>query len=306
MDYPKTVLNVGLVNGKFIDEDNDTGQAGSLIPAVWGNAVTDELLAVIRAGGLEPAEDDHDQLQQALGSIVQQTLVQTLPSQDLTAFTTTGTAPGYVLSPVPALEAYRANQRYRVKFGAAGAGALTLNISGRGSKPLKQYDSNGSKVDTVVVAGQLADIEYDGAHFVLLTPLPNGVKASETSQGAAKIATQVQVDNGVDDGAIVTPKKLRFGFAANIAVNGYIAFPSWLGGVVLQWGTTTGSSVTFPLQFPSGVQHLELKINNFSSTGTPAAHYTVVTESSNTGFALQYAVSGFGAGAQVKWLAIGN
>lgn len=66
MDYPKTVLNVGLVNGKFIDEDNDTGQAGSLIPAVWGNAVTDELLAVIRAGGLEPDEVDQKQLLEAI------------------------------------------------------------------------------------------------------------------------------------------------------------------------------------------------------------------------------------------------
>ena len=66
MDYPKKVLNVGLVNGKFIDEDNDTGQAGSLIPAVWGNAVTDELLAVIRAGGLEPDEVDQKQLLEAI------------------------------------------------------------------------------------------------------------------------------------------------------------------------------------------------------------------------------------------------
>lgn len=71
MDYPKKVPNVGLVNGKFIDEDNDTGLAGSLIPSDWGNAVTDELLNVIQAGGLEPDEDQRDQLLDAIRVIVQ-------------------------------------------------------------------------------------------------------------------------------------------------------------------------------------------------------------------------------------------
>ena len=260
MDYPKTVLNVGLVNGKFIDEDNDTGQAGSLIPSDWGNAVTDELLAVIRAAGMEPAEMDRDQLQQAIQTIVRGALVQALPSQSLTAFATTGTAPSYALSPVPAINGYVANQRFRVKFGAAGAGALTLEISGQGAKRLKQYDSAGNKVDTVLAAGQLADVEYDGVDFMLLTPLPNGVKASEASQGAAKVATQLQVDLGINDATMVTPKKMRWGFYILKAANGGIVFPTWLGGWVVQWGQTSfmnvapygaKSVVTLPFEFPN-------------------------------------------------------
>lgn len=66
MDYPKSVPGVGLVNGKFVDENKATGQIGSLIPAAWGNAVTDEICSVIRAAGLEPNEVSAMQLIEAL------------------------------------------------------------------------------------------------------------------------------------------------------------------------------------------------------------------------------------------------
>jgi microcystin-dependent protein len=70
VDYPKSVPSVGLKDGKFIDENPVTGQVGSLISSEWGNAVTDELLNVIRAGGEEPAEAEHDQLLAAIKAIV--------------------------------------------------------------------------------------------------------------------------------------------------------------------------------------------------------------------------------------------
>lgn len=74
MDYPKSVPNVGLVNGKFVDENTTTGQVGSLIPSSWGNAVTDELLNVIQAGGEQPAENDNDQLLAAIKAIVRDSI----------------------------------------------------------------------------------------------------------------------------------------------------------------------------------------------------------------------------------------
>lgn len=74
MDYPKSVASVGLVNGKFVDENPVTGQVGSLISSEWGNAVTDELLNVIRAGGKQPAEAEHDQLLAAIQKIVRDSI----------------------------------------------------------------------------------------------------------------------------------------------------------------------------------------------------------------------------------------
>ncbi|ROO38555.1 phage tail protein [Pseudomonas sp. 7SR1] len=69
MDYPKSVPSAGLVNGKFVDENPLTGTPGSLIPAAWGNGVTQEILNVINAGELTPDETRNDQLLQAIQSV---------------------------------------------------------------------------------------------------------------------------------------------------------------------------------------------------------------------------------------------
>lgn len=69
MDYPKSVPNIGLVDGHFVDENPITGQIGSLIPAAWGDSITQEMLNVIKGAGLVPDENDVAQLLQAITSI---------------------------------------------------------------------------------------------------------------------------------------------------------------------------------------------------------------------------------------------
>lgn len=71
MDYPASVPNVGLVNGKFANENAASGVVGSLVPAEWGNSVTDEILNVIKAGNLSPSESDLGQLLKAIKAVVQ-------------------------------------------------------------------------------------------------------------------------------------------------------------------------------------------------------------------------------------------
>lgn len=49
-------------------------------------------------------------------------------------------------------------------------------------------------------------------------------------------------------------KKLRAGFAVSLAANGYIAFPTWMGGLITQWGSGTpnasgDATITFPMAF---------------------------------------------------------
>jgi hypothetical protein len=108
-----------------------------------------------------------------------------IQGQVLTAFTAAGAAPTFTLTPVPAIAAYAAGQRFRVKFNAASAGADTLNVSGLGAKNLKQYDSIGNKVPAVLAPNQLADVEYDGADMVVLDPLPLAMNQLGI-QGSAK------------------------------------------------------------------------------------------------------------------------
>lgn len=84
-------------------------------------------------------------------------------------------------------------------------------------------------------------------------------QATELNQGTAKVATQAQTDAGGDDKTFVTPKKLRWGFTISVSGDmsgSYVIFPSWLGGLILQWGMTTSIASganyvqAFPVAFP--------------------------------------------------------
>ena len=78
MDFPKSVPGIGLVDGRFIDENPVTGQQGSLIAQAWGNQLTDEILNVLAEAKkvadnpdeFEPSEEHSDQLAKAIKTIV--------------------------------------------------------------------------------------------------------------------------------------------------------------------------------------------------------------------------------------------
>ncbi|WP_460127657.1 phage tail protein [Pseudomonas sp. H1_D05] len=122
-------------------------------------------------------------------------------------------------------------------------------------------------------------------------------QATETRQGTAKLATQGLTDAGTDDKTIVTPKKLRWGFASFFANNGYIVLPSWLGGLILQWvGTTNlgsqGAISTFPLAFPTACYGVWLTGANGSSPGSISLGAKTLT-----GFAAYSSILPFSFGA---------
>jgi hypothetical protein len=79
--------------------------------------------------------------------------------------------------------------------------------------------------------------------------------ATETEKGIAEIATQSETNAGTDDTRIVTPLKLRYGFAISWGDSGYIAFPTWLGGFIFQWihtsidNTEISKLITLPTAF---------------------------------------------------------
>ena len=110
-----------------------------------------------------------------------------LQTQTFTAFTTGGATGAFTLTPAPALTSYAANQRFRVKFHAAGSGTDTINVSGLGVKSLKQYDAAGAKASPVIAANMLVDVEYDGVDFVIHDPLPASIPAALNASGTAPI-----------------------------------------------------------------------------------------------------------------------
>ena len=94
-------------------------------------------------------------------------------------------------------------------------------------------------------------------------------QATELNQGTAKVATAVQMLDSANDLVMITPKKLRLGFAASFTPTGYFVFPSWLGGLVIQWGAveyqTDGDSllaVSFPVEFPISVLYADWTVES--------------------------------------------
>ncbi|ROO02272.1 phage tail protein [Pseudomonas moraviensis] len=133
-------------------------------------------------------------------------------------------------------------------------------------------------------------------------------QSTESNQGTAKVATQAQTDAGADDKTIVTPKKLRWGFSVSRERTGYLMLPSWLGGVIIQWGTINAIeaggqvSVTFPIAYPAA-QVMTL-VGNSSMTGNTSITSTLCVM---YGGLTKFTVSAIGSSGQPNgpWISIG-
>lgn len=130
-------------------------------------------------------------------------------------------------------------------------------------------------------------------------------QATEIQLGTAKIATQALTDAGADDATIVTPKKLRWGFQILKGSNGYVVFPSWLGGLVIQWGVKAASAtpgnnpVVLPIAFPTAFVAVTL---GFWLTSTANYYMTGTNSKTLTGFNIY---NPQGATLVHDWIAIG-
>lgn len=135
--------------------------------------------------------------------------------------------------------------------------------------------------------------------------------ATEALRGVLRIGTQSEVDAGVLDSVAVTPKKLRWGFAASFTTNGYLALPTWLGGVVFQWGSQAAgaSAIPFVIPFPNSVWYVSCG----EVTENTSGYYfgQVVTSNLNGATCVVYGASNTGvapsaASFPYKWFAIGR
>lgn len=154
----------------------------------------------------------------------------------------------------------------RVQFLPGNADQITLQVDPTAVLATVAYVDQRTQQATEVVAGvakvatqAMVDAGADDSALVTAKKLKGWVKlATESVLGLMKVATQAQTDAGTDDTVAVTPKKLRWGFSILLSSSGYIVFPSWMGGLIIQWAAWTkpvASSaeilVSLPITFPN-------------------------------------------------------
>ncbi|MFW9080377.1 gp53-like domain-containing protein [Pseudomonas sp. P2757] len=249
MDYPKSMPGIGLVNSRFVDENPITGTPGSLIPAEWGNALTEEVLSVIKGAGIEPTEGLNNQLLEALRG---QTLFETPAQFDASQKVATTE---FVQRALGSL-AGQTNYVGEVALSLADVGKLSI-FTGPSTVTLPEWSRvpPGGLVSLVASSGGLTVKARSGESLSTINGAPSTslafVGGSFVTFRRLLLGGGWGLDSG--DGAL----KYSPMFTASLGSSGYQRLPS---GLILQWGLATGGAlsetVTYPIAFPNAVLFL--------------------------------------------------
>jgi hypothetical protein len=98
-------------------------------------------------------------------------------AQTGTSFSTSGTGSAYTLTSGQAFTANAAMRRLNINFTAAGIGTPTLAVDTAPALPLVAYNSAGVLVAYQPYLGQVADVQCDGTHWIVLDPISKGTTA---------------------------------------------------------------------------------------------------------------------------------
>ena len=304
MDYPKSVPGVGLIGGKFVDENLASGQQGSLIPASWGNQITDEVISVLLAAGILPSETSSDQLLSALnaryikksGDTMAGALETITPPQ----FDTSKKA-------VNAEFVQRALGNLSGSYVQAGNYTLPALALGRWTQP---SDNATITLPTPISIGapEGSTVTFmigvrSGVSFVAGSGCTLGIgKLNLTSYSTAPGETITIVAQSGTQWGFIGSLKHDDRFKSLLASPGYQVLPS---GLIFQGGggatSAAGASpVTFPIAFPNGLITYGVV--------AVAALAVIATVDSVSVSAMQisgWTTSGARVAASARWFAIG-
>jgi hypothetical protein len=210
----------------FVDENPLAGSPGSLIPAAWGNSVTQEILNAIKAAGLTPDEARTDQLATAIGALVDFNKLKNTPTT-LAGYGITD-AVGRLLAvrqiETVGITVYKPNPRAkRIRVRLVGAGG-----SGGGCAPVAAgYHSIGGGGGGGAYAESLYDVTAEMMTGVPVSLGAGGASRNSMGQagGGASFGSYLSASGGLG-GQILTfscdshGSRLRSGGAGGQTVTG--------------------------------------------------------------------------------------
>lgn len=199
-----------------------------------------------------------------------------------------GTVDAITLTPVPALPAYSAGQRFQFIAAGANTTAVTINISGLGAKALTKQGTIALTAGDII-SGSLVQIRYDGTRF----QITDALILDSSKRTAAEIAAAVtptsygyaptDIRRYGADSTGVADVSAALAAADLVAVNGGGSTVFYPGTYKLSVNTTTAK----PLVFLAGA------VISIDAAKTLTANGQVISLSANPNAGLGTIVYGY-------------
>lgn len=263
------------------------------------SSTLDKWILVFASGGAQQVADGVRS--QHASSVVQQ------QNNSLRYAPDTGVANAYVCNLVPAVTALVDGMVVTTR--PKNANTLpgpTLRVNGTGTKAIRKSGGVALSAGDIGTGGYECQFQYSSAddYWVLLNPA-NGV-ATLVSGSPTNDSSARPVSSGWLRGAMAQIASAA-GFSFVGGINGYVQFPSWLGGILFQWGQVNAYNlstvtVTYPKAFPNSFMGMVQSTYNDTAGSIDAARRTSSATPLTT---MTFRITNADGGTAVQWWAFG-
>lgn len=326
-----SIAPIDAPNGQFVDGNPLTGAVGTRVTALWLNAMQaatiamqGEMLKIMQAAGI--ALDDSVTPGQLLAAL--NTLYAGLASPNLSGTPTAPTAALGTNTQQLATTAFVQAALTALVGGAPGAmdtlkeladalgddANFAANITNLLAlkAPLNSPALTGTPTVPTPVAGsndgQIPNTQWVRALFTgflsassVITPTNDTTFANNSNSPASTSWIR----------GAMSSIAAAAGFSKSLSANGYLKLPSWLGGLIIQWGVVTvapesGITVSMPITFPNAILSTFATIQSTTINGTGNYSAYATGTSTSTIIVSQDVSTTAGASNQsICWFTIG-